>query len=255
VVLAHQVDAQLARMAGADPTQGRTSRRSTDRRRIFGASRSEQRPSHRHPPGLENYGIAHRLVPQGIDIAEALGFLPVHRGRKLTKDRHPNRYGLTFYPIYEELETNDWNRIKSEEQAEAIVRNVKERRTAESDRRKAGRGSWRHLQSRRRWRRREKNRMRRRRQYEREHHYARPFLNHVLGPLRHRPSHRLDDLQLNRDHIPPWLSGPKATLSGRYAPRRTLYRSARLTYPGLLGFSLARHGMLLPTGAMVAYCN
>jgi hypothetical protein len=53
------------------------------------------------------------------------------------------------------------------------------------------------------------------------------------------------------------LSGGEfwSTLSGRYALRRTLYRSARLTYPGLLGFSLARHGMLLPTGAMVTYCN
>jgi len=82
---------------------------------------------------VDDCGVGRRHIPEGIDIAVALGFLIVHRGRKSKKDRrHPNRYGLTFYPIHEEFETNDWNRIKSRGEAQAIVERVR----AEANRRK-----------------------------------------------------------------------------------------------------------------------
>ncbi len=85
-------------------------------------------------------GIGERHIPENIDIAEALGFLIVHRGRKSKKDRrHPNRYGLTFYHLYEEFGANDWNRIKTTAQAQAIVERVKARRAAEAAKRKAER--------------------------------------------------------------------------------------------------------------------
>jgi hypothetical protein len=85
-------------------------------------------------------GLSDHSIPEGIDIAEALKFLIVHRGRKSKKDRrNPNRYGLTFYPIYEEFETNDWSRIQTRAQARAIVRPIREHYKAERARRKAGR--------------------------------------------------------------------------------------------------------------------
>jgi hypothetical protein len=86
---------------------------------------------------FEEFGISAPMIPESIDIAEALRFLIVHRGRKSKKDkRHPNRYGLTFYPIYEEFETNDWKRIQTRMEAEAIVERVKERRRAEAAKRR-----------------------------------------------------------------------------------------------------------------------
>jgi hypothetical protein len=89
---------------------------------------------------FQEYGISNHTIPEGIEIAEALGFLVVHRGRKSAKDhRNPSRYGLTFYPIAEEFETNDWNRIKSTAQAEAIVERVKAEREARLDAEKAKR--------------------------------------------------------------------------------------------------------------------
>jgi hypothetical protein len=77
----------------------------------------------------EDCAVRRRSISEGIDIAEALGFLIVHRGRKSAKDRrHPNRYGLTFYPIYEEFESNNWARIKTRAEAESIVARVKAKR-------------------------------------------------------------------------------------------------------------------------------
>src|SRR6266496_1326025 len=88
----------------------------------------------------EECAVRRRSISEGIDIAEALGFLIVHRGRKSAKDRrHPNRYGLTFYHLYEEFGANDWDRIKTAAQAQAIVERVKARRAAEAAQRKAER--------------------------------------------------------------------------------------------------------------------
>jgi hypothetical protein len=89
---------------------------------------------------FEEFGISEPMIPGGLDIAEALGFLIVHRGRKPRHNRKPpNRYGLTFYPIHEEFETNDWNGIKSATEARAVVERIKEQRAAEVKRRKVER--------------------------------------------------------------------------------------------------------------------
>jgi hypothetical protein len=75
----------------------------------------------------EDCAVRRQSISEGIDIAEALGFLIVHRGRRKTAKNHnpPNRYALTFYPIYEEFETNNWEKIKTRDEAEAIVARVK----------------------------------------------------------------------------------------------------------------------------------
>jgi hypothetical protein len=89
---------------------------------------------------MNDCGIGRRHIPEGLDIAEALGCLVIHRSRKSRRNQKPpNRYALPFYPIAEEFETNPWNRIKSAEQARAIVQRVKEARAEEEARRKAER--------------------------------------------------------------------------------------------------------------------
>ena len=68
-------------------------------------------------------GRAH--LKEGIAIAEALGFIVVHRGRPSKHRRPPHRYALTHRAIYDEAATNDWAHIQTRAEAEAIVARVK----------------------------------------------------------------------------------------------------------------------------------
>jgi hypothetical protein len=78
---------------------------------------------------FHDYGVARGHIIEALEIAEALGFLVVHRGRWTAADhQEPNRYGLTFFPIGDTFETNDWAGIKNRAQARAIVKEVKSRR-------------------------------------------------------------------------------------------------------------------------------
>jgi hypothetical protein len=78
---------------------------------------------------FHDYGISPGHLAEDIEIAEALGFLAVHRGRWIAADhQEPNRYGLTFFPIGDTFETNDWMEVKNRAHAKAIVQKVKSRR-------------------------------------------------------------------------------------------------------------------------------
>jgi hypothetical protein len=78
---------------------------------------------------FHDYGVARGHIIESIEIAEALGFLVVHHGRWTAADhQEPNRYGLTFFPIGDTFETNDWMEVRNRAHARAIVQEVKSRR-------------------------------------------------------------------------------------------------------------------------------
>ncbi len=85
---------------------------------------------------VHDCGIGRGHITEGIAIAEALGFLVVHHGRKSRSRKHPNRYGLTFYDIAGDFETNDWAKIKSRAEAATIVERVKARLAEEAKQRR-----------------------------------------------------------------------------------------------------------------------
>ncbi len=88
---------------------------------------------------FEKFGISSNVVGDGIAIAEALRFIRVERGAvhleagscpdRFIRDR--NEYTLTFNHVGDQFETNDWNRIRTREEARGIVRMTRERRETE----------------------------------------------------------------------------------------------------------------------------
>src|SRR6266536_62838 len=93
---------------------------------------------------FEKFGVISNLVGDGIAVAEALRFIQVKRGTVHLQDggcpdryiREWNEYTLTFYSVGDQFETNDWNRIRTMEEARGIVRMTLERRKAEKESRK-----------------------------------------------------------------------------------------------------------------------
>jgi hypothetical protein len=88
---------------------------------------------------FQQFGISSNVVGDGIAIAEALRFIRVERGTVhleagVCPDRYIrewNEYTLTCFHVGDQFETNDWNRIRTREEARGIVRMTKERRKAE----------------------------------------------------------------------------------------------------------------------------
>ena len=80
---------------------------------------------------FEAYGIARKSIPEGIAYAEGLGFIRVQRGRPGRADnRFPSKYGLTWLwdRDFDAPPNNKWQRIKSGEDAEAILTRIKQER-------------------------------------------------------------------------------------------------------------------------------
>ena len=72
---------------------------------------------------FEQYGIRRKSVPRAIKEAVALGFLIItERGRMAAHEfRVPSRYRLTYISTLESGPTDEWARIKTDEQAVAIL--------------------------------------------------------------------------------------------------------------------------------------
>jgi hypothetical protein len=77
------------------------------------------------------YGINHNAIAPAIREAEALGFIRVtEHGRGGNADhRQPNKFFLTFAQARDSRTnppTNDWRKIKTAEEAEAIARSARQ---------------------------------------------------------------------------------------------------------------------------------
>jgi hypothetical protein len=77
---------------------------------------------------LMEYGIYRRGIAPAIREVEALGFVEVtQRGRAsfTAEYRHPSRYRLTYRPTEDGEQTDEWERIKTLEDAEKIARGAR----------------------------------------------------------------------------------------------------------------------------------
>lgn len=84
---------------------------------------------------FEVYGIRRRSISQAIKQAVALGFIDViDKGRKsYGSARRPARYGLTWLPRSDRTPaSNRWKSINTNEQVEAILSRLKQRRETAS---------------------------------------------------------------------------------------------------------------------------
>jgi hypothetical protein len=92
---------------------------------------------------FREYGVRNRTVRTAIAIAEALGWLDVTvRGKASFEDqRYPSRYALTWLPQpgSGKPASNRWRGIKTDQAAQAVVKDALTRREAERDERAARR--------------------------------------------------------------------------------------------------------------------
>ena len=84
---------------------------------------------------FERYGVHRKAIPPAIRECVALGFVEVvERGRAGNREfRAPNKYRLTYRHIGRAQPTDEWRRIKSTAEAEALA--VAARKPVESPRR------------------------------------------------------------------------------------------------------------------------
>jgi hypothetical protein len=69
------------------------------------------------------FGIHRHAIGPGIRECEALGFLEAEHGQAGNREyRWPSTYRLTYRPVGRARPTNEWQRIKTIEEAEAIAR-------------------------------------------------------------------------------------------------------------------------------------
>ena len=79
---------------------------------------------------FETYGIDRHCIGAALREVEALGFVRVtERGRAGNAEyRTPNKFGLTYRPVNHANATDDWRKIKTVEEAQAIARAVRKPR-------------------------------------------------------------------------------------------------------------------------------
>jgi hypothetical protein len=86
---------------------------------------------------LEEYGVHKDAIAPAIRELGALGFIEVtYRGRAsfTAEYRHPSRYRLTYKPTEDGVQTDEWKRIKTIEEAELIARNARKSPTPRTKR-------------------------------------------------------------------------------------------------------------------------
>jgi hypothetical protein len=83
---------------------------------------------------FEKYGISHNQIAPAIREAEALGFIRVtEHGRGGNAEyRRPNKFYLTFPMHRGGAPTNEWQKIKSEEEATQLARAARENKNSQA---------------------------------------------------------------------------------------------------------------------------
>src|SRR5262249_52163992 len=85
------------------------------------------------------YGIHRHAIRPGIRECEALGFLEVVRGRAGNREyRWPSMYRLTYLPVGRARATNEWQRIATMKEAEAIASAARKTSTGGKQKTSAG---------------------------------------------------------------------------------------------------------------------
>ena len=77
------------------------------------------------------YGIHRHAIGPGIRECEALGFLDAEHGQAGNREfRSASKYRLTYRPVGRAQPTNEWRRIQTMEEAEAIARAARKQKTS-----------------------------------------------------------------------------------------------------------------------------